>query len=288
MRIAILADIHGNLPALEAVAKDLKQQSPDAVYLAGDQVNRCPWNNEVLDLIAAEGWHAIAGNHDLIIGIINTPKNYPPFTDPVHSSTLWWTQSTLRKTHLETIRRWPEELTIDYDGLPSIRLVHGVPGNAFVGILPEDPDTKVRQLIGNVTESVLVCGHIHRPLARKLNRWTIYNGGSVGTPYNSDPRAHYLLLDGSSKHTSSIAVAGTWQPIWRRVDYDRTTIPLAFDESGMRAATGPIAELNLRTVMQGEPWISDFGHWIRTQKELGELDMENAVATYLKQYGPGN
>ena len=52
MRVAFLADIHGNLPALEAVLRDLAHQAPDAVYLVGDQINRCPWNNEVLDLLA--------------------------------------------------------------------------------------------------------------------------------------------------------------------------------------------------------------------------------------------
>jgi predicted phosphodiesterase len=52
MRLAFLSDIHGNLPALEAVVDDLKSTAPDAVYLMGDQISRVPWHNEVMDLLA--------------------------------------------------------------------------------------------------------------------------------------------------------------------------------------------------------------------------------------------
>src|SRR5215212_4824484 len=103
MRVAILADIHGNLPALEAVLSDLKTQSPDVVYLAGDQINRCPWSNEVLDLQASLAWPAIQGNHELIIGAINTPANRPPFTNRTRFIDLWWTQEHLPAHHLAAI-----------------------------------------------------------------------------------------------------------------------------------------------------------------------------------------
>ncbi|MEZ4615735.1 MAG: metallophosphoesterase [Caldilineaceae bacterium] len=278
IRLAVLADIHGNLPALEAVVDDLQRETPDLVYLAGDQVNRCPWNNEVLDLIADRGWPCIAGNHDLVVGIINTAQNRPPFTQREHFPTLWWTQESLRAEHLVTIRGWPEERRLDFAGLPALRLFHGVPGNSFVGILPEDSDEKIAKFLADVAEPIVICAHIHRPLHRVLPHHTVYNGGSVGIPYNGDPRAQYLLLDGNTSG---------WQPTWRRVSYDQSGIPLAFEQSGMRAASGPVSELHLRTVLQGEPWISDFGHWLRLQGDNPRDDMATAVATYLHHHGPG-
>lgn len=278
MRLAFLADIHGNLPALEAVLIDLQQQRPDAVYLVGDQVNRCPWNTEVMTIVTELGWPAIAGNHDLIVGAINTPQNRPPFTNPIRFPTLWWTQAQLTEDHLCTIRQWPAELQIQWAGLPEIRLIHGIPGNAFVGILPDEDEQKVRQVLAPVAETVVVCGHIHRPLARQVDRWRIFNGGSVGIPYNGDQRAQYLLLDG---------VQGQWQPTFRRVDYDHSPIPAAFLASGLQAAVGPIAELHLRTVMSGEPWTSDFGYWLRYQTPELNNDMPKAVQLYLQQHGPG-
>lgn len=278
MRLAFVADIHGNLPALEALLADLQQQRPDAVYLVGDQVNRCPWNNEVIALVTDLGWPAVAGNHDLIIGMINTPQNRPPFTNRVRFPTLWWTQAQLTEAHLTTLRQWPEELTITLDGLPTIRVVHGVPGNAYVGILPEDSDEKIRHFLTGMAEPILVCGHIHRPLERTVDQWQVFNGGSVGIPYNGDPRAQYLLLD---------AVGQQWVPTFRRVEYDHSPIPQAFITSGMQAAVGAMAELHLRTVMSGEPWTSDFGHWLKFQSPELNNDMVRALALYLEQHGPG-
>lgn len=278
MRLAFVADIHGNLLALEAVLADLQQQRPDAVYLVGDQVNRCPWNNEVMALVTDLAWPAVAGNHDLIVGMINTPRNHPPFTNRVRFPTLWWTQSQLTETHLTILRQWPEELTIALDGLPAIRVLHGIPGNAFVGILPEDRDEKIRQLLTGVTEPIVVCGHVHRPLARAVDQWQVFNGGSVGIPYNSDPRAQYLLLD---------AVDHQWLPTFRQIAYDHSPIPLAFRTSGMQAAVGVMAELHLRTVLTGEPWTSDFGHWLKFQTTELNNDMPSAIERYLQQHGPG-
>jgi len=277
--MAILADIHGNLPALEAVVADLRQSAPDVVYLAGDQVNRCPWNREVMALIETMGWPAIAGNHDLVVGRINTPENRPPFTERAHFPTLWWTQEQLTAEQLKTIRQWPLERRISFDGFPAIRLFHGIPETPFVGILPEDPAAQISELLQDVTESVILCGHTHRPLARTVDQWTIYNGGSVGIPYNSDPSAQYLLLDG---------IENAWQPTWRRVAYDHSPIPLAFESSGLQAASGPMAELHLRTIMNGEPWISDFGHWLYHQEDESRADMTKAVAAYLATHGPGH
>lgn len=278
MRIAVVADIHGNLPALEAVLADLEEQRPDQVYLAGDQVNRCPWNSEVMDVVVELGWPAIHGNHDLVVGWINTPENRPPFTEQSAFPTLWWTAETLRADQLATMRQWPAEIRIALDNLPPIRLFHGIPGNAFVGILPEESDEQISSRLLEVAEGVIVCGHTHRPLARQVDRHQIYNGGSVGIPYNSDPRAQYLLLDG---------VHGTWHPTWRRIAYDHSPIPTAYRTSGIYEIAGPVVELHLRTVMSAEPWISDFGYWLRFQPAEIQTDKVNAVELYLQQHGPG-
>lgn len=279
MRLAFLADIHGNLPALEAVLQDLHHQRPDAIYLVGDQVNRCPWNNEVMALVIAKGWPAIAGNHDLVVGKINTPHNRPPFTNRVRFPTLWWTQAQLTAAHLAIIRQWPEEVTISLPELPTIRMVHGIPGDASIGILPETREETLRKVMHGVEETVIVCGHVHRPLARKVDQWQIYNGGSVGIPYNGDPRAQYLLLDG---------VGHRWSPTFRQIEYDHSPIPRAFITSGMQTAIGATAELELRTVMSGEPWTSDFGYWLKFQSAELNNNIAAAIELYQQQHGPGN
>ena len=107
MRIAFLADIHSNLPALEAVVQDLASQAPDAIYLVGDQVNRCPWPNEVMDLLGGQGWPAIYGNHDLVVGNLDTAETRTAFADRSRFPCLWWTAEVLQPEHLQTLRALP-------------------------------------------------------------------------------------------------------------------------------------------------------------------------------------
>ncbi|MBW7882417.1 MAG: metallophosphoesterase family protein [Caldilineaceae bacterium] len=283
MRLAFLADIHGNLPALEAVVCDLRSQAPDQVYLLGDQVNRCPWNNEVMDLLADLNWPAIHGNHDQVVSRINTPENGPPFNDRQRFRSLWWTAETLAPRHLEMLRALPAERHIDVPDGPPIRLFHGVPGNPFVGIYGENGEDTVVALLGEVEEPVIVCGHTHRPMARSAGRWHMFNGGSVGLPYNGDPRAHYLLLDASVEQGQR-----TWKPHFRRVEYDRSRLRPAYERSGMLAATGAIGELHLLSASTGQPYSSDFGIWLKSQPPEIQADLDRAVPAYLGRHGPGH
>jgi predicted phosphodiesterase len=286
MRLAFLADIHGNLPAFDAVRADLAMQSPDAVYLAGDQINRCPWNNQVMDLIDDLGWPAIQGNHELVVGAINTPDNWDPFTKRYRFPILWWTQEHMDPRHLHTIRTLPPAMHIVIDGAPPIFMVHGVPGNPHVGFYPAIPDTEIEALLEDVDEPLVICAHTHRPLDRASGRWRILNAGSVGLAYNGDPRAQYLLLDlVDGPHGPA------WRPTFRQAIYDHSVIPPAYRASGMQQAGGPIADLALRTLMSGDPWSSDFGVWLRRwpaeRKPKTGDEMAAAVRAYLRDHGPG-
>ena len=286
MRIAFLADIHGNLPAFEAALADLKQQAPDAVYLVGDQINRCPWNNEVMDLIDELGWPAIQGNHELVVGVISTPDNWYPFTERYRFPILWWTQENLTARHLDTIRALPTAMQIAIADAPSIFMVHGVPNNPHTGFYPTIPDATIEELLTGVDDPLVVCAHTHRPLDRQSGPWRILNGGSVGLPYNGDPRAQYLLLD-----LTSGPDGWQWRSTFRQVVYDHSVIPQAFESCGIAMIGGEIAELALRTFMSGDPWSSDFGVWLRNQPAACDPrnmeEMNAAVRVYLQEHGPG-
>ncbi len=284
MRLAFLADIHGNLPALEAVMADLRAQAPDAVYLVGDQVNRCPWNNEVMDVLADQAWPAIYGNHDWVAGLLGQAECPPFFANRERIPSLWWCRDTLHAHHLAAIRGLPAELSIKFDDGPAIRMFHGAPGNPFVGLLPQASNEKLAQAIHEIGEPVIVVGHTHYPMARAVHAgdgrtWHIFNGGSVGLPYNEDPRAQYLILDSDGD---------CWLPCFRAVDYDHSVLPGAFAALGMLAATGAMGELHLRTAMTGQPWSSDFGQWLKIQPPEERQDMAAAIKRYLSLHGPGN
>lgn len=282
MRLAFLADIHGNLPALEAVLRDLRTQAPDQIFLAGDLVNRCPWNNEVMDLLDSAGWPGVIGNHDLVVGRIHTPHNMPPFTDRQRFRSLWWTAATLRPQHLQSLRRLPAARIIVQPPFPPIRLFHGAPANLFLGLYPEMDAATIGALLAGVAEPVVVCAHTHRPLARRAQGWSIFNGGSVGLPYNGDPRAQYLILDAKIARG-----APQWEARFRQVSYDHSLLRAAYAASGMLAATGAIGELHLLTAETGQPYSSDFGIWLRSQPSEVRNDLDQAVPRYLAEHGPG-
>ncbi len=283
-RLAILADIHGNLPALEAVLADLARERPDAVYLAGDQISRVPWHNEVMELIAAHGWPAIYGNHEWVIARLNTPEVTPPFTDRARFRSLYWTQETLHPEHLETIRSWPAELRIEPGGAPPLRLIHGIPGDSFQGIFPFTPSDTVAEMLRGVEEPCVLLGHTHRPMQRRVDagragRWTLFNGGSVGLPFNGDPRAQYLLLDGAREG---------WRATFRAVEFDHAGLRTAFERSGALAAAGPLGDLHVRTAETAQPWSSDFAYWLHHRSGPPFASMEEALAAYLAVHGPGH
>lgn len=283
LRLAFLGDIHGNLPALEAALAHLERtQSPDGVYLLGDLVNRCPWNNEVMALLQERGWPSIFGNHDLIISRLRTPQIRPPFDERSRFPVMYWTWDHLRPEYIRVLHELPAEMTVAQEGAPPIRLLHGLPGNPFVGVSPESDAAEIAKAFAGYTERVIIGGHTHRPLDRQIDGKRFLNPGSVGLPYNGDPHAQYMTLD-----LLAGAEGPGWQPTFHRVEYDTARVPAAFESSGMLAEAGPLAQLYLRTVLNGEPWASDFGYWLKSQPAALREDIAGAVAAYLRVHGPG-
>lgn len=283
MRIAILADIHGNLPALEAVVEDARHARPDAVYVAGDQINRCPWSNEVMDLLAAEGWPLIAGNHELVVAMLGQPTCPAYFSDRRRFPDLWWTWQHLSTEHMATIRSLPLELRLVLRGGPAILLVHGSPKKITVGFAPDLDDAQLVELLAGTGEPVVIGAHTHQPMDRYVvgqrgMRQRVLNPGSVGMPYNGDPRAQYMLLD---------HLADGLRVTFRQVDYPVVRVRQEFERLEMERWLGPVAALHLRTIETGLPWISDFLFWMRGQPAAAVEQMDRAVATYMGTHGPG-
>ena len=294
IRLAFLGDIHGNLPALEAVLEEIDKQTPDAVFLLGDLLNRCPWTLDVVDVLRQRDWLSVQGNHDLILANLNTPEGPPTFNDKNRFPNIHWTWEQMRPQDLCYLRNLPHDLLIEIQGAPSLRLFHGLPDNPFAGIVPNADEESVSGQIAVYDEPVLICGHTHQPMDRTITaqssehnggsypfRQRILNPGSVGMPYNGDPRAHYLLLD-LVKEDSKLG----WQPQFQRLDYDFDRVASAFRSSGLLESSGAIAALNLRTIKDGHPWASDYQQWVRNQPHSVRCDHENAVELYLQSHGP--
>jgi predicted phosphodiesterase len=277
-RLALLSDVHANLPALEAIAADIDRHSPDAVYVLGDMINGCAWPAETLDFIVARGWPMLIGNHDDAVLQLGTARMEPRYGDREYYATLWWTRARLAPAHVALLKSLPMELSVAFAGALPVRLLHGLPGNFFAGFRPDSPARWIERQLAAIPESTVADGHTHFPMERRVGRWQIVNTGSAGAPFDGDPRPSYAVLDSGG--------AG-WQVTIRRVDYDRGRVEAGYRASGLAEEGGVLGVMFHRTVMTGLPWVSDFNWWVRQQPPELVADRRAALAAYDARHGPG-
>jgi predicted phosphodiesterase len=221
-RIAILGDIHGNLPALEAVIADLEPLAPDLVIVDGDIVNRGPQSRECVQAIRAQGWPAVFGNHeDYVLAFYEGRA-------PDGWDSDWWmparrVSEELSADEMAYLRALPWHYVVDEPGLPAIRIVHGSPRAINDGLGFWMTDEELCAAVGSVPEPVVVGAHTHRPFDRQVAQRRVLNCGAVGAPYNGDPAAQYLVLTSRD---------GTWEADFRGVPYDRAPLYAAWDRAG--------------------------------------------------------
>ncbi|MEW5918021.1 MAG: metallophosphoesterase family protein [Gemmatimonadota bacterium] len=220
MRYALLGDIHANLPALEAVLRDVSQQDAMAVHL-GDLVGYAPWPNEVVQRIATSGIAGVSGNYDSTVatGYKHCGCKYedPRQEELSHLSYGW----TLQHTSVDS-KRFLAGLPFRLDlrplgghvSGPRLVLFHGTPLNNLTYWTADRSDDFCRKMAGEVAAApgdVLAFGHTHIPWHRAIDGVHFVNAGSVGRPKDGDWRACYALVDMSA---SAVHVH------FRRVEYD--------------------------------------------------------------------
>jgi len=208
MRIAIVSDIHGNLTALEAVIADLEKQAPDLVLQGGDLPYGGCHAAEVMDRVAELGWPGVLGNTDevlwdtepLVYMLESAPKLRPLLRMIQQCARA--TRDLIGESRLQVLRRLPLQLRYE-----SMVLLHASPGDLWKSPLETADEEALERVYGRLQVKTVVYGHIHKPFVKHLRQFTVCNSGSVGMPYDGDPRASYLLLDGEQAEI-------------RRVEYD--------------------------------------------------------------------
>ena len=171
-RIAVLADIHGNLPALEAVIDDLAEQKVDEVLVGGDLVGRGPQGSAVARRIRELGWPSVRGNHeDYLLDFRrgNVPDDWL-VTAPWAASR--WMAAELTDEDVDYIDSLPFTLAprsaSASDGVSGLRVFHGSPAGIDDGLGTWSPDDVLSGHLRGIEESVLVCCHTHRPMIREV------------------------------------------------------------------------------------------------------------------------
>lgn len=267
MKIAIIADIHANLPALEAVLEDVAAQGAERILVNGDLVNRGPSNAEVVRWLLDSGAEATLGNHDDLMRMwIERDPVLPAawYDDPFWASTGWSARALRDAKLIHELRRLPMTLRVDLADAPSLLLAHGSPRHYREGYGKHLTDRDISEITQMHPAEVLIGSHTHQPLRRQWGRYLVLNTGSVGSPFDGDLRAQYLLLELRD---------GRWEPEFRRVPYDHARALARFRESGLLDGGGLSAEIFFQELLHGRSYLVPFLMW---SEEHGRAHDESA------------
>ncbi|MCB0131418.1 MAG: metallophosphoesterase family protein [Caldilineaceae bacterium] len=281
VRIAVLADIHGNWPALQAVQAELSKLEPDFVVLNGDLINAVPFSPDVLDAVRRTDWLVVRGNHEFYYLNWGTDRAVPGSEDPKRWGQLHWLVDRITPEQGAFLATLPDDRSFYLPGTQPLRITHGVPGRNRVGFYNEQSAEKIANEIADVPQHTLVSAHTHVQIDRHIRRdtdftadlqsdphanhhqpaapqqWHLINPGSVGLPLNGDPQAQFAILESVDEQVEP----GGWRVHHQRIPYDRRPALAAFAETGMLEAGGVISQLFYWELATAEPEIIYFYRW---------------------------
>jgi predicted phosphodiesterase len=270
MRFAILSDIHGNLPALEAVLADIASQSVDQILIAGDLVAGCPYPRETVQLLRSleqsSNSRCIRGNNETYILNFHRRTCHPDMLTSLQWGATRWAFEQLTPADLEWIANLPAEISIATSA-GGIRMVHGSLEGEYIATVPDRSAPVIAQMqavnllkpgqifpplsatLAGIDEQVLICGHIHIPWLQHEGQKLGLNPGSVGMPINSDPRTQYALLT---------TQAGAWAVEFRALEYERARVQRHFQTSGLLAAGNGFARAGMLDLERAQNTVWQF------------------------------
>ena len=221
-RVAVITDIHANLPALEAALERIAELGIERVYCGGDLVGYGPHPNEVCALIAERAIPAIYGNYDYAIArdLDDCGCAYvTPADRELGQRSVAWTLAHTGGAAKDFMRELPFDLRFAV-GSRSVHLVHGSPRKVNEYLFEDKPASLYERLAAAEDDDVLVFGHTHKPWVREHGGVLFVNCGSIGKPKDGDPRGAFAVLDGTGVTIE-------------RVPYDAEAVAAAVRDAGL-------------------------------------------------------
>jgi predicted phosphodiesterase len=195
VRVAVIADVHGNAPALEAVLAEVERERVDLVVDLGDLLAG-PLPAETMALVDALGDRIVhvSGNGDReLVAAFDAPGAASELP-PAVTSIMGYAAGAVDRAARDALAAFPPTLVLDVDGLGPTCFCHATP-RSDVEIVPADsPDERVAGILAAVEQDVVVAGHTHMRLDRRVGRHRVLNPGSVGMPYEGRPGAFWAVL----------------------------------------------------------------------------------------------
>jgi len=213
MQIAVLADVHANLPALEAVLADLDRVGSMGIWVAGDLVGYNPWPNEVLQILRDRRVRAIRGNHDRAALGGDTFR-----FNELAAAAVRWTRIQLTPGSVTYLKDLEDRTRATMpEGL--VAMYHGSPRDDDEYVFSHAADEHLLKIAG---APFVILGHTHLPMTLAFRSGILVNPGSVGQPRDGDPRAAWGVLDLTRRRFAL-----------RRVAYDIDAVATAIRRNGL-------------------------------------------------------
>lgn len=191
MRVAVLCDIHGNLPALQAVLSELKHAGVDLVVFGGD-VAAGPMPVETIEVLAGYSDPArfVRGNADRVMVEI-----FDGARDAASDARFAWPASLLSRSHRDFLSGFEPLVETDVDRLGRVLCCHAGPDSDEVPIItPATPDEVIMEALASTEARIVVAGHTHMQFDRSVGDTRMVNAGSVGMPYADLPGAYWAVI----------------------------------------------------------------------------------------------
>jgi putative phosphoesterase len=237
MRIAVISDIHGNLPALVAVLREIDEAGVDMVVVGGD-VAGGPMPRQTIERLMALGGRArfVRGNGDReMLASFDGEPPAPERPERVHQ-VITWCAAQMDRGQRDFLAGFVDRLVVDVDGLGAVLCCHASPRNDMDVFTERSTDDEVRPFFAGVEQRVVTCGHTHMQFERDLDGIHIVNVGSVGMPYGA-AGAFWALLG------PDVVLRRTAYDLERAADLvRRTDFPLAGEFADRNVLSPPSAE----------------------------------------------
>jgi putative phosphoesterase len=212
MRFAVYSDVHGNLPALDAVRADIAAAAFDGVYCLGDLVGYGAFPNEVIEQVRRAATPTVMGNYDDGVGFDRDECGCAyrePIDQELGERSFRWTKAQVTLANKQYLQTLLKGIRFESDG-KRVLLVHGSPRRLNEYLFEDRALSSFQRLAASSDADVIVFGHTHKPYVKYVDGVMFLNAGSVGKPKDGNWRACYAVLD----------TRGTPSAVFRRVDYD--------------------------------------------------------------------
>jgi predicted phosphodiesterase len=252
-RVALFSDVHGNLPALEAVLADMDAAAVTDRYCLGDLVGYGPWPAEVVERVRSLAIPTVRGNYDDGVGHRRGGCGCYYATEQARADgaeSYSFTDTALDYADHDWLAELPDDIRFEHDGV-RVLLAHGSPRKINEYLLLDRTDVQLARLARDAAADVVCVGHVHIPYHRRLPAGEgtglahYVSSGSVGKPKDGDPRAAWveLMLGGEGDvareapddpAASRVALTGTWAAVRvHRVPYDVDSVARAMARAGL-------------------------------------------------------